>query len=102
MSQVFRDAVSIEALNALSRNTLIEHLGITFTAAGEDWISATMPASRVSPVMVQDAPIDWIAVARFEPSVATHSQRKARWAKGESVEGRGCARSIMPRAVANF
>lgn len=43
MSQVFRDAVSIEALNDLGRNTLIEHLGITFTAAGEDWISATMP-----------------------------------------------------------
>lgn len=43
MSQVFREAVSIEALNALSRNTLIDHLGIVFTAAGEDWISATMP-----------------------------------------------------------
>jgi len=46
MSQVFRDAVSIEALNTLSRNTLIEHLGITFTAAGEDWISATMPVDE--------------------------------------------------------
>lgn len=43
MSQVFRDAVSIEALNAMSRNTLIEHLGIVFTAAGQDWLSATMP-----------------------------------------------------------
>ncbi|MEG0184670.1 MAG: hotdog fold thioesterase, partial [Stenotrophomonas sp.] len=43
MSQVFREAVSIEALNALSRNTLIDHLGIVFTAAGEDWVSATMP-----------------------------------------------------------
>ena len=46
MSQVFRDAVSIEALNTLSRNTLIEHLGIVFTAAGEDWISATMPVDE--------------------------------------------------------
>ncbi len=46
MSQVFRDAVSIEALNTLSRNTLIEHLGITFTAAGGDWISATMPVDE--------------------------------------------------------
>ncbi|MEG2802670.1 hotdog fold thioesterase [Stenotrophomonas sp.] len=43
MAQVFREAVSIPALNALSRNTLIEHLGIVFTAAGEDWVSATMP-----------------------------------------------------------
>jgi len=46
MSQVFREPVSIEALNALSRTTLIEHLGITFTAAGEDWISARMPVDE--------------------------------------------------------
>jgi len=43
MPQVFRDAVSIQALNTLSRNTLIEHLGIVFTAAGEDWSRATIP-----------------------------------------------------------
>ncbi|MBT2767194.1 hotdog fold thioesterase [Stenotrophomonas sp. ISL-67] len=42
MSQVFREPVSIESLNALSRNTLIEHLGIVFTAAGDDWVQATM------------------------------------------------------------
>jgi len=46
MPQVFRDAVSIQALNTLSRNTLIAHLGIVFTAAGEDWISATMPVDE--------------------------------------------------------
>ncbi len=46
MPQVFRDAVSIQALNTLSRNTLVEHLGIVFTAAGEDWISATMPVDE--------------------------------------------------------
>lgn len=46
MSQVFREPVSIETLNALSRNTLIEHLGIVFTAAGVDWVSATMPVDE--------------------------------------------------------
>ena len=46
MAQVFREAVSIEALNALSRTTLIDHLGIVFTAAGEDWVSATMPVDE--------------------------------------------------------
>ena len=40
---VFRAPVSIDALNALSRDTLIEHLGIVFTEAGEDWVRATMP-----------------------------------------------------------
>lgn len=39
----FREPVSLEALNALSRGSLIEHLGIVFTAAGEDWLRATMP-----------------------------------------------------------
>ena len=43
MASVFREPVQIEQLNALSRNTLIEHLGIVFTAVGEDWLQATMP-----------------------------------------------------------
>jgi 1,4-dihydroxy-2-naphthoyl-CoA hydrolase len=43
MSRVFRQPVDLQQLNALSRNTLIEHLGIVFTAAGEDWLQATMP-----------------------------------------------------------
>ena len=40
---VFRAPVSLDELNALSRGTLIEHLGIVFTGAGEDWLRATMP-----------------------------------------------------------
>ena len=39
----FRAPVSIDELNRLSRGSLIEHLGIVFTAAGEDWLQATMP-----------------------------------------------------------
>ena len=35
-AMVFRAPVSIDALNALSRGTLIEHLGIVFTEVG-DW-----------------------------------------------------------------
>lgn len=46
MTQVFREAVSIERLNALSRNTAIESLGIVFSAAGEDWLQATMPVDE--------------------------------------------------------
>lgn len=40
---VFRSPVSLEVLNRLSQGTLIEHLGIVFTAVGEDWLQATMP-----------------------------------------------------------
>ena len=43
MSQVFRAPVDLQLVNELSRNTLIDHLGIVFIAAGDDWLQATMP-----------------------------------------------------------
>ncbi|KRG83379.1 MULTISPECIES: hotdog fold thioesterase [Stenotrophomonas] len=42
----FRAPVSLDELNRLSRGTLIEHLGIVFTGAGEDWLQATMPVDE--------------------------------------------------------
>ncbi len=43
MPGVFRGPVSLQDLNALSAGTVIERLGIVFTAVGEDWLQATMP-----------------------------------------------------------
>lgn len=43
MPAVFREPVSLQALNTLSADTVITRLGIVFTAAGEDWLQATMP-----------------------------------------------------------
>ena len=43
---VFRAPVSLDELNRLSRGTLIDHLGIVFTGAGEDWLQATMPVDE--------------------------------------------------------
>lgn len=40
---IFRAAVDLPALNRLSAGTVIEHLGIVYTEAGEDWLRATMP-----------------------------------------------------------
>ena len=40
---VFRQASSLEALNALSRDNSIAHLGIVFTELGADYLRATMP-----------------------------------------------------------
>ena len=34
---------SLESLNAGSANTLVEHLGIVYTAFGDDYLQATMP-----------------------------------------------------------
>ena len=39
----FRTPVDIAALNANCRGTMIEHLGIVITEAGEDWLRGTMP-----------------------------------------------------------
>lgn len=35
--------VTVEGLNALSPGTIIDHLGIVFTAVGDDYLEATMP-----------------------------------------------------------
>ncbi len=40
---VFRDGVTVDALNAISRGTLMESLGIGFTEIGNDWLRASMP-----------------------------------------------------------
>ena len=40
---LFRRQTTVEALNALSRNTAIEPLGIVFTQIGPDFLRATMP-----------------------------------------------------------
>ncbi|WP_159016851.1 hotdog fold thioesterase [Cognatiluteimonas profundi] len=42
-SRVFRRATTLEALNALSRDTAMQPLGIVFTEIGPDFLRATMP-----------------------------------------------------------
>lgn len=36
----------IEQLNDICRDTLVENLGIVFTAVGEDWLEARMPVDK--------------------------------------------------------
>ncbi len=40
---VFNKYISLEALNALSKNTMAERIGIEFTGIGEDYLEAKMP-----------------------------------------------------------
>lgn len=40
---LFRGGITLDALNALSRGTLMEPLGIRFTEIGDDWLRASMP-----------------------------------------------------------
>jgi 1,4-dihydroxy-2-naphthoyl-CoA hydrolase len=37
---------TIEQINAMSKGTLVEHLGIEITAVGEDFLRATMPVDQ--------------------------------------------------------
>ena len=39
----FRNPVDIDDLNARAHGSLVEHLGIVVTEAGDDWLRGTMP-----------------------------------------------------------
>ena len=43
---LFNPGATIEMLNKMSTNTMIEHLGIEFTAIGDDFIEARMPVDH--------------------------------------------------------
>jgi 1,4-dihydroxy-2-naphthoyl-CoA hydrolase len=40
---IFQQEVTIQAMNQMSANTMVTHLGIEFTRMGEDFIEAKMP-----------------------------------------------------------
>ena len=42
----FRSPVDIDAVNALRDGCMVGHLGITITAAGDDWLRGTMPVDE--------------------------------------------------------
>jgi len=43
---IFRENVTLQALNRLAPNTLAETIGIEFTAIGEDFLEAKMPVDK--------------------------------------------------------
>lgn len=43
---IFTRKPTVEALNTLSVNSMVDHLGIEFTAVGDDHIEARMPVDR--------------------------------------------------------
>ena len=48
---IFNSTLSLEALTQMSARTMAEHLGIQFTAIGEDFIEGhhTIPVSEMKP-----------------------------------------------------
>lgn len=43
---MWRIKPSLDEINAMSRNTMVEHLGIVVTAIGDDYIEARMPVDK--------------------------------------------------------
>lgn len=43
---VFKPGITLEALNQMGKNTLVEHVGIEYTAIGENSITARMPVDK--------------------------------------------------------
>jgi 1,4-dihydroxy-2-naphthoyl-CoA hydrolase len=43
---IFKQGVSLQLANKMCENTLVSHLGIEFTAIGEDFIEAKMPVDH--------------------------------------------------------
>ncbi|OEK05065.1 hotdog fold thioesterase [Roseivirga misakiensis] len=43
---MFQTGVTLEMVNAMSKNTLVEHLGIEVTEIGKDFIEAKMPVDQ--------------------------------------------------------
>lgn len=43
---LFNPGVTLEALNKMSVNTMVAHLGIEFTVVGDDFIEARMPVDH--------------------------------------------------------
>jgi 1,4-dihydroxy-2-naphthoyl-CoA hydrolase len=43
---IFKEGITLQALNHLSTNTMVEHVGIEFTAIGADFIEAKMPVDH--------------------------------------------------------
>jgi 1,4-dihydroxy-2-naphthoyl-CoA hydrolase len=43
---VFNPGITLDIINGMSRNTMVEHIGIKFTAIGEDFLEATMPVDH--------------------------------------------------------
>ncbi len=40
--EIWKNLVSLDALRQISRNTMVEHLGIDFTEIGDDYLKASM------------------------------------------------------------
>jgi 1,4-dihydroxy-2-naphthoyl-CoA hydrolase len=70
---IWKHEADPDSLNAMAKDTMLEHLGITFSATGDDFIEATMPvdARTVQPFGVLHGGAS-VTLAESLGSVAAH------------------------------
>src|SRR5215469_3049924 len=44
--RIWKQDIGVDQLNSGSANTMMEAIGIRFTAIGDDWLQGTMPVDR--------------------------------------------------------
>jgi 1,4-dihydroxy-2-naphthoyl-CoA hydrolase len=44
--KIFNEGITLDRINALAANTMMEHIGIQFTHIGNDFMEATMPVDH--------------------------------------------------------
>lgn len=75
---MFRSGISIQDLNKMSKNTLVNHLGIELIELGEDYLVARMPVDKRhhQPYGILHGGAS-VALAETLGSVAAHITKKA-------------------------
>jgi 1,4-dihydroxy-2-naphthoyl-CoA hydrolase len=43
---LFKEGITLQQINQMAANTMVEHIGIQFTAIGDDFLEATMPVDH--------------------------------------------------------
>jgi 1,4-dihydroxy-2-naphthoyl-CoA hydrolase len=71
---IWNDEITLARLNEISGNTMVAHLGITFTKIGDNFITATMPVDHrtVQPMRILHGGAS-VALAETLGSVASHA-----------------------------
>lgn len=71
--RLWKGAVDLDAINATSRGTMSECLGMVVTECGDDWLRATMPVSErsIQPMRIQHGGAN-VAFAETLASIAAN------------------------------
>lgn len=79
---IWHGNVTLEALNALQRGTMVDHLGILVTEIGEDFLRGTMPVTErsIQPMRIQHGGANVVFAETLASIAANFSIDRLRYA----------------------